>query len=538
MRSLNVCAVTGIVTALVSLGGCQLVGPNAIGQGRERYNSILQSTAMEQTMSNIVRVYQHEPTLFMDVTEVDATLSMGGSVTGAATNIGAQPGKGTSAGTLAGQVSAATGALQYSETPTIRYQPLLGQALVAQLVTPVSIDALGLLYDSGWPAATLLDLASAYLTLDYDEFYSAFNTIIELDDMGALELAAAKSELPKPADLEKADKPGSATPNDSLIIYLRPFSAHATGNNLDDERRVLQLWVRLLRIYAGTQPVFPPRDANCARLKLSADTPGQLKDWDVGIGAKTRDQLDAARNCLPGRIELRAAPTMGPSGGRRPEFPTTNLISGAPLMRTYSALGILKTATERPHPKIEFVTAARYRQIRDPATHPWNDDPDSLSYYTLLPEDEDSVDCPDAVKKQKGGCDNPSPGGANGDAFSGMNKDVARWIAGSARPEGAAGEDTYHGGFVYEERGHDVLDDRHLRMNQRLGSLRRYMLIVVGDYPPDRPYVVYSDNTRWYYIAGDDTVSKKNFHLLSLFMTIMAVPQTTPPLSPVINVGG
>ena len=211
---------------------------------------------------------------------------------------------------------------------------------------------------------------------------------------------------------------------------------------------MLQLWVRLLRIYAGTQPVFSPRDANCAKLKLSADNPGQLKDWDVGIGAKTKDQLDAARNCLPDRIELEGRADDGAGGGgRRPELSTTNLISGAPLMRTYSALGILKTATERPHPKIEFVTAARYRQIRDPATHPWNDDPDSLSYYTLLPEDEDSIDCPDAVKKQKGGCDNPSPGGANSAAFSGMNKDVARWIAGSAGPEAAAGEDTYHGGI-------------------------------------------------------------------------------------------
>jgi hypothetical protein len=539
MRGLGVCAVTGIAAILVSLGGCQFVGPNAIGQGRERYNSVLQSTAMEQTMSNIVRVYQHEPTLFMDVTEVDATLSVGGSLSGGSTNIGATAGKGTSAGTLAGQVYSANGTVQYSETPTIRYQPLLGQALVAQLVTPVSIDALGLLYDSGWPAATLLDLASAYLTLDYDEFYSAFNTIIELDNIGALELAAAKSKLQKPADLEKADKSGSASPNDSLIIYLRPFSAHAGSNNLGDERRVLQLWVRLLRIYAGTQPVFSPRDANCARLNLSAGNPEQLKDWDVGIGARTRDQLDAARNCLPSRIELRVVPAMGPGGDKSPEFATTNLISGAPLMRTYSALGILKTATERPHPKIEFVTPERYLQIRDPATHPWNDDPDSLSYYTLLPEDEDSIDCPDAVRKQKGGCDNPSPGGPNSDAFSRLNNDVAHWIAGSATPEPAAGEDTYHGGFVYEERRHDLLEDRYLRMNQRLGSLRRYMLIVVdGILPPDKPYVAYSYNGRWYYIAGDDTVSKKNFHLLSLFMTIMAVPQTNPPLAPVINVGG
>ena len=106
-------------------------------------------------MSNIVRVYTAQADPVGGMTEVDATLSVGGSLTGASSNIGAERGKGTSAGTLAGQVSSVGAAVQYSETPTIRYQPLLGQALVAQLVTPVSIDALGMLYDSGWPAAAL-----------------------------------------------------------------------------------------------------------------------------------------------------------------------------------------------------------------------------------------------------------------------------------------------------------------------------------------------------------------------------------------------
>ena len=88
-----------------------------------------------------------------------------------------------------------------------------------------------------------------------------------------------------------------------------------------------------------------------------------------------------------------------------------NLTSRAPLIRTYSALGILKAAMERPHPKVELVTPERYQQIRDPVTHAWNDDPNDLSYYTLLPADEDSVDCPENVREKSGSCDNPSPGG-------------------------------------------------------------------------------------------------------------------------------
>ncbi len=43
---------------------------------------------------------------------------------------------------------------------------------------------------------------------------------------------------------------------------------------------------------------------------------------------------------------------------------------------------------------------------------------------------------------------------------------------------------------------------------------------------------------KWYYIGGADTISQKNFDLISLFLTMMAIPSAVPPLSPVINEGG
>jgi hypothetical protein len=563
MTRRNVCALTLAVSAIAGLAGCQLLGPNAISGGRDRYNSIIATTSMEQTMSNIVRVYQHQPTLFMDVTEVDAVSSFVGNLGGAATNIGAKPG--TTGSTISGRLGSASGAVQYSETPTVRYQPLLGQALVAQLVTPVSVDALGLLYDSSWPAAPLLDFAAAYLTLDYDEFYSALNTIMELDANDALELSAAKSDLPKPPEVGDKEKPpsstkGSAGPksapsgndNDALVIYLRPFHPHATSADMDVKRRVLQLWIRLLRIYARTQPAFEvgPQAAACKRIHLSVDEP-ELTDWDVNISdpAKTADQLDFARNCLPSSIELRVVSAPAPvprspigKAGKKSETAGPNLVSRAPLMRTYSALGILKAATERPHPKVEFVTPDRYREIRDATTHPWNGDTDSLSYYTLLPQDEDSIDCPGA-----GSCDNPPPEGKRRhDDYLGVQNDLAKWLQESAgQPQSPAApsasdgdDDPYHGLYVYENKREDVLKDLAVRYNQRLGLLRRYMLIIVDDRAPASAYVAYSDRGRSYYIAGDDAVSQKNFHLLSLFLTMMAVPPSTQPLSPVINVGG
>jgi len=546
------------IGALAALGGCQTVGPKSIGIGRERYNNILQTTSMEQTMSNIVRVYKHSLPTFMDVTEVDATVSFGGSLTGGATNIGAKAGvKSTSAGTISGDVGAISAATNYSEQPTIRYQPLLGQALVAQLVTPVSVDALGLIYDSSSDIGPILDLSSDYLTLDHREFYSALNTITELNRMEALELAAAKSSLSASDDSDAtsaapASGSGSKTAgpakaggggNDALVLYLLPFHHGAGPADLPEKQRVLQLWVRMFRIYLDSQVVGPPSftpPAACASIGLTLNE-AALRNWDVDIAKQLAtvpdDQksklLDTARSCLPMTIELRVLPVPSSTQGGG-AVTAANFASHAPLMRTYSALGILKNATQRPNPKIEFVTHEVYQRIRQ---EPWNGAEDFLTYYTLLSSDLDSVDC------SSGSCDTPplSPD------QKGMVCEINRWILGSAQqsaPPCATGAGAPAGSYqsgldVYEPAGADALAADTINMNGALGVLRRYILVIVDTHLPDTGvYASYSDGGKWYYIAKDDTVSEKNFQLLSLFMTMMAVPPSTTPLSPVINVGG
>lgn len=540
--------------AIMILCGCQWVGPDAINQGRGRYNDIIQSTSMEQMMSNIIRVYRHEPTLFMDVTEVDAAQSFGGSLAGGAANIGAR--SGTNGGTLAGRVGNVQGTVEYLETPTIRYQPLLGQPLVAQLVTPLDVNSLAQLLDSYWPLAPVMDFGATSITLDADEFYPALNVMMELDNISAIEFVAAKSELtagkagPQPAFHPPGAAGGIAIQmpfaaggekgvNDSLVVYLLPLHAHHHGGNafLPEKRRYLRLWARLLRIYLGTQPPEYPEIAASAACKSllrvgpRSEFAATLKalDENIDTAISSDDAFDRTLGCLRQWIELRAAPVkfQRVTSENAPPF---ELHSHAPLMRTKSALGILKQAIERPNPKIEFVTRAAYQAV---AGHPWNKNTGALSYYTLLPDDEDSVDCPDA-QKRAGGCDTPPPPGEVA-----VKNRVADWLnrycgVGPCNsieiidPEAA------------KARPVDFLDDEHIKLNNWLGFLRRYILIIVDDQPPPAAaYAAYqADNGRWYYIDGADSVSQRNFHLLLLFMTMMAIPSPTPPLTPTISVGG
>jgi hypothetical protein len=511
------------------LAGCQWLGPKAIDQGRDRYNGVIQNTSMQQMMSNIVRVYNHEPTLFMDVTEVDASQTFQGSLTGGATSIGAEAGNrlptGTT-GTYTGRLGSAAGTAQYTESPTIRYQPLLGQALVAQLVTPVNVNSLAQLYDSSWSIVPVLDFATDYMTLDPDEFYLALSTIDELGT--SLELVAAKSATTAAG---KGEGASGAAQNDALVLYLLPYHPHdlnpaQSGAQLNGARRYLQLWARLLRLYQGTQSE-PETNKGCKTIDLAS------LDKNIDTAIATAADFKKTIACLRPWIELRVSPVPFKNAG------AAAIENHAPMLRTRSAIGILKTATELPRPLIEFIAPAAYRAV---VAHPWNQDIDGASFYTLLPGDEDSFGCPPERKTpadpaKPAGCDNPVTDKTRktriGEWIGGVTDNRVPYAYETVDPKIQANAQQVNPQRV------DFLDGEHIRMNAWLGKMRRYVLIVVDDKLPAKPpYVAYSDGDHWYYIDADDKISQKNFQLLSLFMTMMAIPSQSPPLTPTISVGG
>lgn len=513
-----------VAVTLSLISGCQYVGPIAIDQGRDRYNGIIQSTSKEQTLSNIIRVRNHEPTSFMDVSEVDATTTFSSNVSGGLSGIGATATHSTTAGTLAGQVGNVAGGVTYSESPLIRYTPLLGQALVAQLVTPVSADVLEDLFGSSWRICPLLDLAASYLTADISELWPVLNILCELSYLEALAVAATKSDLTKAESatksaqvgtLEVTTKPSSGGGNnDALTIYLNPF--HPRGIDQFISWRALQLWIRLLWFYSGTQPKFTPKNSFwCTDIGLSSGNQDQLRNWDLIIrnliirfnfNRHSMPRFDPeVLKCLPNFIELRTKPV--------PPAKANDLISSAPLLKTYSALGILKNATEGSSRRIEFVSPDQYRRI---IGYKWNTDPDNLNWlvsYTLRPGKENPADDPSAAPVAE---------------RTKMDREITDYL------------ETESNIFVYEpKKAKTALPmSYYIQLNRRLGALRRYILIITDDHAPGNAYVSHFDHGTWYYIDAADQVSQKNFDLISLFLTMMAIPSALPPISPTISVGG
>jgi hypothetical protein len=190
---------TVFVIPSFALTGCITPGPTSIMEQRPNYNEVIRTTSRDQVFYNIVRVYNDDIPQFVDVTSINAAMSFQGTVAGGANLPQTMTGGGskavTTGGTNNGQTVTTTnvpfytghdfslnGTVQVSESPVITYQPLQGQALVQQIATPVTVDTLANLYNSDWPISSILALAADRITPNSNDYYTALNAIIDLDE--------------------------------------------------------------------------------------------------------------------------------------------------------------------------------------------------------------------------------------------------------------------------------------------------------------------------------------------------------------------
>ncbi len=118
------------------LAACQTVGPRSVQYGRGQYNSVIQQTNGEQLLLNLVRLRYRDVPLFLEITSIASSLSL-------------ELGTDVSGNTGLGSVSPGA-RVNYIERPTITYAPLHGERFGRQLLAPIELRDLLLLYHSGW----------------------------------------------------------------------------------------------------------------------------------------------------------------------------------------------------------------------------------------------------------------------------------------------------------------------------------------------------------------------------------------------------
>ena len=135
---------------VVFLNACTQYGPSLVKAGRNDYNIAVSQTANEQSLLNLVRLRYSDNPLWLSV----------GSVT-TQFNIGAASSAGVDGDDNSNYSWALGGAVTYSETPTITYTPVRGEAYVRNILRPMDFETFMLLANSGWDIDSLLRLTAS-----------------------------------------------------------------------------------------------------------------------------------------------------------------------------------------------------------------------------------------------------------------------------------------------------------------------------------------------------------------------------------------
>lgn len=127
-------------TALV-MAGCASVTPQNIRTDRMDYGQVLADSWKRQTLLNVVRLRYGDAPIFLDVSSIINSYSMTGKATAKAQlpsrvdpNVFEFGTEGT-----------------WSNTPTVTYQPLMGDRFTRSLLQPIPPSAILQLVQSGWP---------------------------------------------------------------------------------------------------------------------------------------------------------------------------------------------------------------------------------------------------------------------------------------------------------------------------------------------------------------------------------------------------
>jgi hypothetical protein len=248
----------------------------------------------------------------MDVTQISASVLEQISVSGAVSSIGAATGK-------LGSVT--IGPFEYQEFPTIQYQPLLGQALAAQVSTPISIDSLANLFNSDWPFATFLTLSVDRITPGYTDYFPAINALISLDQFGAVILS-------------------------SETLAINGSKGKSSENQLKTE-------IPLLAV--NLEPRNP---------RTSFDHKLKPAEADAVISILWSRFLDLIRENATNYRRL----TVVRFRSNAAHIPVGTPVADLAILRTRSALGVLQSAFTQPDPLFAVIDEDLYRDIRG---NPW-----------------------------------------------------------------------------------------------------------------------------------------------------------------------
>ena len=302
----------GTVVSLLS--GCAYFGPDTVHGNRNPYNIAIQKTSEEQMLLNLVRLKYRDTPFFLEVSSVATQFTYNAGLAGAFTHGGGKS-----------NIFEIGPSGEYEENPTVTYSPLQGEQFVKRLLSPISLETLLLLYNSGWSVERVFEMCAQRVNKirnapraagptpatapEYKTFQRLTDLMRNLQVKDGLNI---RLEHPSPGPVEhrgssrivmRLTAKGETTTETRELQKLLELSPDApfyvvTPNYISGRHDRIGIQTRSLMgvLYYLSQGVkVPPEDIEAGRVTVTRTADGEVFDWVQVTGGLLRVRSQAAQ---------------------------------------------------------------------------------------------------------------------------------------------------------------------------------------------------------------------------------------------------
>jgi len=280
---------------LLACAGCHSFGPKSVGETHPLYNEVISRSLNEQFLLNLVRLRYRDNPYFLEVGSVAVNTSLESSV-----------GSSFSLVSDGADTIKPSGTLTYKQNPTVSYTPLRGNQFLKQMLTPVPLEALLTLTQSGWSVQRVMsvcveranDLDNAANASGptpgqeprFEAFQAMADLLRDLQQADAMELGAAPvaAEGKKGHSLVLRFKGGAAlagkfkelckllgVPENSTDLVLTTDFLNKPVNGVAVRTRSMMA----IMFFLSHNIVVPASDENAGLVTITKLRDGERFDW-------------------------------------------------------------------------------------------------------------------------------------------------------------------------------------------------------------------------------------------------------------------
>ncbi|MEM6998952.1 MAG: hypothetical protein AAF419_03830, partial [Pseudomonadota bacterium] len=281
----------------VAAGCASSFGPNALTKTHPAYNQAITRSVEQEMLLNLVRYRYRDNPSFLRIGSVTASLSLQSSA-GLDTNL--ISGKGSNS------VSPDIG-ISYADEPTISYVPLQGEEFLKSVLTPISLEALLVMIQSGWSIERIFGLCvermnglinavtasgpTPVMAPEYETFKQAIDRFKRIQNSGGLEIGPSNNSVTGAEELIILFKTDALEKElmSQLGLLLStqqnklPERLIISTNFIDQQQEQLTVRTRSissLLFYMSQNLQIPEAHKEAGLVTITKDQYGNIFDWE------------------------------------------------------------------------------------------------------------------------------------------------------------------------------------------------------------------------------------------------------------------